>query len=74
MTGICYFVREKKIEENICKCILNKMDLGRYPTILDQFKFTDMSKHIRDSELNLLLQKLVIVLFFCSCFCWLIKM
>ena len=58
----------------MCKWILNELDLGRNPTRLDQFEFTDMSKLIRDPGFNLLLQKLVLVLIFCSCCCWLIEM
>lgn len=69
---LCYFIREKK--ENMCKWILNKLDIGKYLTVLDQSEFTYKSKLIRDPGFNLLLQKLIVVLFFCSSFRWVIEM
>lgn len=35
MIGICYFIKENKIEESMCKWILKEFDLGRYFIILD---------------------------------------
>lgn len=72
MIGILYFLKGHKIEENMCKWFLNKLDLGSYPTIFKQSEFTDMSRLIRESGFILLLPKLVLVLMFCSC--WLIEM
>lgn len=58
----------------MCKWILKELDLGRYPTTLDQFEFADRSKLFRDPGFNLLLQKIVVVLIFSSCCFWLIEM
>lgn len=44
MTGICFFIKVNKIEENVYKYILSKLDLGGCPEILDHSECNDATK------------------------------
>lgn len=53
MAGLYYFIKENKIEANMCKRLLDELDLGRHLETSDHSEFTGLSKLLRDPGFSL---------------------